>query len=262
GGTAKAQPDVCVGGLLSFLVGWCRRAGKKPADTAGSDHRRGTGLFNKLFTPFPCPTIRPHWGASFAQISRCIWNRHAEGAPKMNRPVTLQEILQAKITSLEEMAGQLKGLSKLKRNIVDDAENPPEHPERFRQKAMEHKRDAFAALAAKYILEEVVLAARTKAEQIALMRHYVLEFGQEMRRKAKLSNSLADDDPQKWEVDEDGFQASFVVYTLNGILSDVAPEPPHCLSPPSTAHPTLAAPLGQVLSSMCTLNSVSSYPPR
>jgi hypothetical protein len=147
----------------------------------------------------------------------------------MNRQVTLQEILQAKITSLEEMAGQLKGLSELKGSIADDAEDSPEHPERFRQKAkaMEHKRDAFATLAAKYILEEVVLVARTKAEQIALMRHYVLEFGQEMRRKAKLSNSLADDDPQKWEVDEDGFQASVVVSTLNGILSDVAPEPPH-----------------------------------
>ena len=56
-----------------------------------------------------------------------------------------------------------KGLSELKRNIAD-AENPPEHPERFRQKAMEHRRDAFAALAAKYILEELVLAARTKAD--------------------------------------------------------------------------------------------------
>ena len=148
----------------------------------------------------------------------------------MNRPVTLQEILQAKITSLEEMAGQLKGLSELKGSIADDAQNSLD-PEQFRQKAMEHKRDAFAALAAKYILEEVVVAARTKAEQIALMRHYVLEFGQEMRRKAKLSNSLADDDPQKWEVDEDGFQASFVVSTLNGILSDVAPEPPHYTLP-------------------------------
>ena|SRR6516165_6745037 len=148
----------------------------------------------------------------------------------MNRPVTLQEILQAKITSLEEMACQLKGLSELKGSIADDAQNSLD-PEQFRQKAMEHKRDAFAALAAKYILEEVVLAARTKAEQIALMRHYVLEFGQEMRRKAKLSNSLADDDPQKWEVDEDGFQASFVVSTLNGILSDVAPEPPHYTLP-------------------------------
>jgi hypothetical protein len=30
------------------------------------------------------------------------------------------------------MAGQLKGLSELKRSIADDAENSPEHPERFR----------------------------------------------------------------------------------------------------------------------------------
>ena len=81
----------------------------------------------------------------------------------MNRPVTLQEILQAKITSLEEMAGQLKGLSELKGSIADDAQNSLD-PEQFRQKAMEHKRDAFAALAAKYILEELVLAARTKAD--------------------------------------------------------------------------------------------------
>src|SRR5262249_50242268 len=83
---------------------------------------------------------------------------------------------------------------------------------------------------------------------IALMRHYVLEFGQEMSRKAKLSNSLADDDPQKVEVDEEGFQASLVQSTLNGILSDVAPEPPHYLSSPPTAHPTMAGRLGQVLS--------------
>jgi hypothetical protein len=152
----------------------------------------------------------------------------------MNRPVTLQEILQAKITSLEEMAGGRRKSAGASRAVP--------------AKAMEHRRDAFAALAAKYILEELVLAARTKAEQIALMRHYVLEFGQEMRRKAELSNSLADDDPQKWEVDEDGFQASFVVSTLKGILSDVAPEPPHHLSPPSTARPTMAGRLGQVLS--------------
>ena len=53
---------------------------------------------------------------------------------------------------------------------------------------------------------------------------------------------------QKWEVDEDGFQAGFVVSSLNGILSDVAPELPHHLSPPSTAHQTMAGRLGQVLS--------------
>ena len=32
---------------------------------------------------------------------------------------------------LKKMAGQLKGLSELKRSIADDAENSPEHPERF-----------------------------------------------------------------------------------------------------------------------------------
>src|SRR5215813_4697061 len=165
----------------------------------------------------------------------------------MNKPIKLQEILQAKITSFEEAAGQLKGLAELKQRIAEDTEYPPHNADALRQKAREHKRDAIGALIAKKTLE-VVLAAKTQKEQIALMRHYVLEFGQEMSRKAKLSNSLADDDPQKWEVDEDGFQASFVVYTLNGILSDVAPEPPHYLSPPSTAHPTMAGRLGQVLS--------------
>src|SRR5215510_7378543 len=85
-------------------------------------------------------------GGLLTQISRWYLEQACGGGSEMNRPVTLQEILQAKITSLEEMVGQLKGLSELKRSIADDAENSPEHPERFRQKAMEHKRDAFAAL--------------------------------------------------------------------------------------------------------------------
>jgi hypothetical protein len=165
----------------------------------------------------------------------------------MNRPNKLQEILQAKITSLEELAGQLKGLAELKQSIADDKECPSEHPERFRERALEHKRHAIGALMAKKTLE-IVLAAKTKEEQMALMRHYVLEFGQDMSRKAKLSNSLADDDPQKEEVDNAGCQASFVVSTLNDILSEVASEPPHYLSSAPTAHPTMAGRLGQVLS--------------
>jgi hypothetical protein len=163
------------------------------------------------------------------------------------KPLTLREILQAEIASLGELAGQLKGLSEMKLSVANDVECPPEHPERFRQKAMEHNKQAIGALMAKQTLE-VVLAARTEAEQIALMQHYVLEFGQEMSRKAKLSDSLADDDPQKQEVDDSGWQASFVATTLNRILSHVAPEPPVYLSPPSTAHPTMAGRLGQVLS--------------
>lgn len=136
----------------------------------------------------------------------------------------LQDLLRAKIASLEESAGQLKGLAEMKQRIAEDVEAPPENPERFRRKASEHKRDAIAALTAANALK-AALDRRTKAEQIAVMRHYVLEFGQSASRCAKLSNSLADDDPRKKEIDDDGFTASMVVSVLNGILSDVAPEP-------------------------------------
>ena len=57
------------------------------------------------------------------------------------------------------------------------------------------------------------------------MQHYVLEYGQSASRDARLSNNLADDDPRKKEVEEDGLAATFVQSVLNSILSDVAPEP-------------------------------------
>src|SRR5206468_1946637 len=116
--------------------------------------------------------------------------------------------------------------------------------EELRENACEHKRHAIGALMAKQVLE-VALSARTKEEQIAVMRHYVLEFGQAMSRNAQLSNSLTANDPRKEEVDSEGCQASFVVSTLNGILSDAAPEPPHYLSKRPAAHPTIAGRLGQ-----------------
>jgi hypothetical protein len=190
------------------------------------------------------------WDANWRLISAQIYWRYLDrafGRASMNEPITLHEILQAKITSFEETVGQLKGLAELKQSIADDKECPPEHPERFRQKAREHKRDAIGLLQAKNVLE-IALAAKTKKEQIAVLRHYVLDFGQAASRQAKLSNSLADDDPRKAEADDEGFQASVVVSILNGILSDVAPEPPHYLSPTPTAHPTMAGRLGQVLS--------------
>jgi|ERR1700730_3541916 hypothetical protein len=173
----------------------------------------------------------------------------------MNRPISLREILQAKIVSLEETAGQLKGLSELKQSVAEDEEYPPHNAEGLREKAREHKRHAIGVLVAKGTLE-VILGARTKEEQINLMRHYVLEFGQAMSRNARLSNSLPDDDPRKEEVDSEGCQASFVVSTLNGILSDVVPEPPY-LSTGATAHPTMAGRLGQVLSWTANLIAVA-----
>jgi hypothetical protein len=52
----------------------------------------------------------------------------------MNRPISLREILQAKIVSLEETAGQLKGLSELKQSVAEDEEYPPHNAEGLREK--------------------------------------------------------------------------------------------------------------------------------
>jgi hypothetical protein len=164
----------------------------------------------------------------------------------MNRPSTLRELLQAKITSLDEAAGELKGLAELKLSLAED-KDPPHNAESLRQHAHEHKRHAIGVLMAKKTLE-VVLNASTKEEQIALMQHYVLEFGQVMSRNARLSNSLPDDDPRKEEIDDQGCEASFVVSTLNDILSDVAPQPSFNVSETPTTHPTIAGRLGRVLS--------------
>jgi hypothetical protein len=125
-------------------------------------------------------------------------------------PTDLQDLLRAKIAELEETAGQLKGLAELKQSIAEEDES-------------EDMRDAIAGLTAANTLK-VALDQRTKAKQIAILRHYVLEFGKDINRCAKLSSSLADDDLRKKQADNRGFTASFVVTILNGILSDVAPE--------------------------------------
>ena len=117
----------------------------------------------------------------------------------------------------------------------------------FRQKVLEHKRHAIASLTAANTLKAVLEHAKTDAERIALMRHYVLEFGQAASRNVKLSNSLADDDPRKEKVDQDGVSATFAVSTLNSILSDIAPAQAY-VPPGPTVHPTMAGRFGQVLS--------------
>jgi hypothetical protein len=130
-------------------------------------------------------------------------------------------------------------------------EYPPEDPERFRQKAREHKRDAIAALTASSTLKAVLNHGRTRKDQIRLMQHYVLEFGQAQSRNARLSNSLADDDPRKEKVDQDGFTETFVVSTLNEILGEVASQSSGQVQMQplvSNAQPTMAGRLGQVLS--------------
>jgi hypothetical protein len=134
----------------------------------------------------------------------------------------------------------------MKQRIAEDTEYPPHNLKEMRQRALEHKHDAMAAFTGVAALK-AILGARTKAEQIALMRHYVLEFGQSASRNAKLSSSLADDDPEKEKADQSGLSGTFVVSLLNSILSEVAPAPAYAPSG-FAAHPSMAGRLGQVLS--------------
>jgi hypothetical protein len=102
----------------------------------------------------------------------------------------------------------------MKQGIAEDTQYPrrngvlfAENPEKFTR---EHKQHAVAALTTAAALK-AVLDGGTKAEQIALMQRYVLEFGQSRSRNARLSNSLSDDDPHKEKVDQDLVSATFVV---------------------------------------------------
>ena len=156
----------------------------------------------------------------------------------------MREILEEKIASLEETASQLKGLSDLKQRIAED-EYPPNEPGQLQRRALEDKQNAIAVLTAAHTLK-VILASKTTKEQIALMQHYVLEFGQDATRSAKLSHSLSDNDPQKGEMDQRGAADGFVVSVLNGILSEVAPQGRYVS--PNGSQPSIPSRLGQVVS--------------
>jgi hypothetical protein len=149
-------------------------------------------------------------------------------------PTDLEAIIQAKIATLEEEAGKLKALSELKLRIADD-EHPPKKPEKFRETALEHKQDAIAVLTAVQTLKFVLSQRRTKAKQIAILKRYVQEFSESASLNAIRANGLADDDPQKAEVEQNGLSDSFVVSVLNSILSEIGPQP------------SMAGRLGQVL---------------
>jgi len=156
----------------------------------------------------------------------------------------MREILEAKIASLEETASQLKGMSDMKQWIAEDEYSPQKEPGQLQRRALEDRQNAIAVLTAAHTLK-VILAAKTKNEQIALMQHYVLEFGQDATRSAKLSHSLNDNDPQKGEMDQRGVADGFVVSVLNGILAEVAPQGRYVS--PNGGQPSIPSRLEQVL---------------
>ena len=69
-------------------------------------------------------------------------------------------------------------------------------------------------------LEAVMKHCRTKAEMVALMERYVLDFGREMSEKAKLSGQTSDP-VKKQKLETDGLISSFVVSALNSVLVEI-----------------------------------------
>jgi hypothetical protein len=132
----------------------------------------------------------------------------------------------------------------MKQWIAEDEYPPPTDLAQIQITALD-KQNTIAVLTAVHTLK-VILAAKTEQEQIALMQHYVLEFGQDATRSAELRNSLSDDDPQKGAIDQRGVADGFVVSVLNGILCEVAPQGRY-VSPNGGAQPSIPSRVEQVL---------------
>jgi hypothetical protein len=71
----------------------------------------------------------------------------------------------------------------------------------------------------------------------------------EMKERIAEDRECPSADPERFRQKalEDGVSETFVVATLNGILSEVAPQPPY-VSPHRAAHPSMAGQLGQLVS--------------
>jgi hypothetical protein len=110
----------------------------------------------------------------------------------------------------------------MKRRLAEDKTTSPEFREKTLQKALEDDQQGYAAMLAATVLG-AILDGKSKTEQIVRMRHYVLEYSKYASRFAKAFSTLADDYPQKQEVEQDGLAAAHVVAALNSILSDIGP---------------------------------------
>ncbi len=152
----------------------------------------------------------------------------------------LRKVLQAKIDLFEETAGKCKALAGMKRRLTEDKTTSPEFREKTLQKALEDDQQGYAAMLAATVLG-AILDGKSKTEQIARMRQYVLEYSKYASRFAKAFSTLADDYPQKQEVEQDGLAAAYVVAVLNSILSDIGP------SSSSDVQSSMAGRHGQVL---------------
>jgi hypothetical protein len=104
--------------------------------------------------------------------------------------------------------------------VEDDTAHgrPPEEIDINRRRVVEAERAGRSLLLAAKTLEAVI-EQPTKAEMIALMKRYVLEFGHDHAEQARLYNRTAGD-REKEQIETKGLQSAFVVRVLNEILAE------------------------------------------
>jgi hypothetical protein len=105
--------------------------------------------------------------------------------------------------------------------VEDDTAHgrPPEEIDINRRRALEFERQGRSLLLAAGALEAVIQQP-TKAEMIALLERYVLDFGRDQAEQAR-PYSRAADDKEREQIDTKGFQNDFVVKVLNDILAEI-----------------------------------------
>jgi hypothetical protein len=105
--------------------------------------------------------------------------------------------------------------------VEDDTAHgrPPEEIDINRRRALEFERQGRSLLLAAAALEAVIQQP-TKAEMIALLERYVLDFGRNQAEQARLYNRTADD-REKEQINTKIFQNELVVRVLNDILAEI-----------------------------------------
>jgi hypothetical protein len=97
---------------------------------------------------------------------------------------------------------------------------PPEETAINKRRALEFEREGRSFILAAKTLQAVI-DQPTKAEMIALMKRYVLEFGDHMAEQARLSARTADDREEE-QIDTKGLQCAVVVAALKEILGEIS----------------------------------------
>jgi hypothetical protein len=134
----------------------------------------------------------------------------------------LRALLQTKIAEYMQDAATFAAKDNYFSAAVQDdtaSGRPPDEVEINRRRAVEAERYGRGLVAVVETLK-VVVNQPTKADMIATMEYYVLEFGREQAKRARKSNETVDP-RQKEQIDMEGLISTTVVTFLNSILAEV-----------------------------------------